>query len=80
MEAERERVDNLDFTAKQRKNLHKVIDLFEEAKFEEAYDFISAWGRCPRNEVPEAEYVNEPMYTIIMKGSLGSLANQELFS
>ena len=67
MVKERERIDRLDFTDRQKKNLHKLCDLVEEGKLGEAARFVRTWGRCEISECPEAEFISLDIQRIFDK-------------
>jgi hypothetical protein len=60
LEAERARITRTGYTRKQRAALIKLVDLFEEGKFQECLDHINDKKAFPYNkkyEYPEVEHV-----------------------
>jgi hypothetical protein len=56
---ERERIKSCEYEPHQQKNLLKLVDLCEQLKFKEAYEFACEWGhdRDPVIECREAEFI-----------------------
>lgn len=56
---ERKRINSCEYEPHQRKNLLKLVDLCEQLKFKEAYEFACEWGddRDEGLECREAEFI-----------------------
>lgn len=70
MEREYERIETCDFSKEQRKRILQLYEMFGKEKYRECYEFLDTWGRCPRLECPEVEFIHPLIHDVILSGAL----------
>jgi len=80
LKKERDRIDKCNFTSKQRRVLHKLVNLFEAGKWQECLDWVNDeknFGTDKRLECSELEFIGIEIADVLAELSYHNFYTKE---